>query len=56
LRDDLAAAIADGDLPGVLRAHKLMPSGRIRASAIYGIARPEWPGVQAALRDRLQQA
>jgi hypothetical protein len=41
---------------GVLRAHKVMPDGRIRDSAIYGITRPEWPGVQAALVDRLQRA
>jgi N-acetyltransferase len=40
---------------GALRAHKVMPDGRIRDSAIYSITRPEWPGVQAALRDRLQQ-
>jgi len=41
---------------GVLRAHKLMPDGRIRDSAIYSITRPEWPGVQAALRDRLRRS
>ena len=41
---------------GALRAHKVMPDGRIRDSAIYSIVRPEWPGVQAALRDRLQSS
>jgi RimJ/RimL family protein N-acetyltransferase len=41
---------------GALRAHKLMPDGRIRDSAIYSITRPEWPGVQAALVDRLRRS
>ena len=41
---------------GVLRAHKVMPDGRIRDSALYSITRPEWPGVQAALRDRLRRS
>lgn len=40
---------------GALRSHKIMPDGRIRDSAIYSILRPEWPRVQAALRDRLQR-
>lgn len=41
---------------GVLRNHMVMPGGRIRDSAIYSISRPEWPGVQAALRDRLRRS
>ena len=41
---------------GILRAHKVMPDGRIRDSALYSITRPEWPGVQAALADRLRRS
>jgi RimJ/RimL family protein N-acetyltransferase len=41
---------------GILRAHKVMPDGRIRDSAIYSITQPEWPGVQAALTDRLRRS
>ena len=52
-----AAIVRIGAQPeGILRAHKLMPDGRIRDSAIYSIARPEWPGVQAALADRLRRS
>jgi RimJ/RimL family protein N-acetyltransferase len=49
-----AAIVRIGAQPeGILRAHKVMPDGRIRDSAIYSITRPEWPGVQAVLTDRL---
>jgi RimJ/RimL family protein N-acetyltransferase len=41
---------------GILRAHRVMPDGRIRDSALYSITRPEWPGVQAALADRLRRS
>lgn len=41
---------------GILRAHRVMPDGRIRDSAIYSITRPEWPGVRAALVDRLERS
>lgn len=41
---------------GILRAHKVMPDGRIRDSAIHSITRPEWPDVQATLEDRLRRA
>jgi RimJ/RimL family protein N-acetyltransferase len=40
---------------GVLRNHMVMPDGRVRDSAVYSVCRPEWPGVQAALRDRLRR-
>jgi RimJ/RimL family protein N-acetyltransferase len=53
-RSRAAIARLGASQEGVLRAHKVMPDGRIRDSAIYSIVRPEWPGVQAALRDRLQ--
>jgi RimJ/RimL family protein N-acetyltransferase len=58
LNDRSRAAIArlGASQEGVLRAHRVMPDGRIRDSAIYSIARPEWPGVQAALRDRLRSS
>jgi RimJ/RimL family protein N-acetyltransferase len=52
-----AAIVRIGAQPeGILRAHKVMPDGRIRDSAIYSIARPDWPGVQAALTDRLRRS
>jgi N-acetyltransferase len=52
-----AAIVRIGAKPeGILRAHKVMPDGRIRDSAIYSITRPEWPGVQAALADRLRRS
>jgi RimJ/RimL family protein N-acetyltransferase len=52
-----AAIVRIGGQPeGILRAHKVMPDGRIRDSAIYSITRPEWPGVQAALTDRLRRS
>jgi N-acetyltransferase len=54
-RSRAAIARLGASQEGVLRSHKVMPDGRIRDSAIYSITRPEWPGVQAALRDRLQQ-
>jgi len=41
---------------GILRAHRVMPDGRIRDSAIYSITRPEWPGMQAALAGRLRRS
>ncbi len=52
-----AAIVRIGAQPeGILRAHKVMRDGRIRDSAIYSITRPEWPGVQAALADRLRRS
>jgi RimJ/RimL family protein N-acetyltransferase len=52
-----AAIVRIGAQPeGILRAHKVMPDGRIRDSAIYSITRPDWPGVQAALTDRLRRS
>jgi N-acetyltransferase len=52
-----AAIVRVGAQPeGVLRAHRVMPDGRIRDSAIYSVTRPEWPGVQAALVDRLRRS
>jgi N-acetyltransferase len=52
-----AAIVRIGAQPeGILRAHRVMPDGRVRDSAIYSITRPEWPGVQAALADRLRRS
>lgn len=52
-----AAILRIGAQPeGILRAHKVMPDGRIRDSALYSITRPEWPSVQAALVDRLRRS
>jgi RimJ/RimL family protein N-acetyltransferase len=51
-----AAIVRIGAQPeGILRAHKVMPDGRIRDSAIYSVTRSEWPGVGAALVDRLRR-
>ena len=36
-------------LEGVLRAHLIMPDGHLRDSAIYSIAKSEWPAVRALL-------
>jgi RimJ/RimL family protein N-acetyltransferase len=52
-RSRAAIARLGASQEGVLRAHKVMPDGRIRDSAIYSIVRPEWPDVQAVLVDRL---
>jgi RimJ/RimL family protein N-acetyltransferase len=52
-----AAIVRVGAQPeGILRAHRVMPDGRIRDSAIYSITKPGWPGVQAALADRLRRS
>ncbi len=52
-----AAILRVGAQPeGILRAHMVMPDGRVRDTAIHSISRPEWPGVQAALSDRLRRS
>jgi N-acetyltransferase len=52
-----AAIVRIGARPeGILRAHRVMPDGRIRDSALYSIVRPEWADVQAALADRLRRS
>ena len=38
---------------GILRAHMITASGRIRDSAMYSIIDREWPGVRARLEERL---
>jgi N-acetyltransferase len=55
-RSRAAIARIGGRPEGTLRAHRVMPDGRIRDSAIYSITQPEWPGVQAALTDRLRRS
>ncbi len=40
---------------GVLRNHKLMPSGRVRDSVIFSIIRNEWPGVKEHLLWKLSE-
>lgn len=36
---------------GVLRSHTVMPGGRRRDTIYYSVLRPEWPAVQARLRE-----
>jgi RimJ/RimL family protein N-acetyltransferase len=55
-RSRVAIARIGAQPEGILRSHRVMPGGRIRDSAIYSITRPEWPGVQAALTDRLRRS
>ena len=38
---------------GVLRAHMIMPGGRVRDSVISSIIAPEWPRVRDALQQRI---
>lgn len=38
---------------GVLRNHVVMPSGRVRDSAIYSIIKNEWPGIKQLLTSKL---
>lgn len=38
---------------GVMRAHMVMPDGRLRDTALYAITREDWPGVAQRLRERL---
>ncbi|TJY55181.1 GNAT family N-acetyltransferase [Sinimarinibacterium sp. CAU 1509] len=38
---------------GVLRHHMIMRDGRIRDSVVFSIIAPEWPAVEAALRNKL---
>lgn len=38
---------------GVLRAHMVMPDGRVRDSVYFSVLASEWPAVRAALEQRL---
>ena len=40
---------------GILRNHKIMPSGRVRDSVIFSIISNEWPGVKEHLLWKLAQ-
>ena len=39
---------------GVIRHHAARHDGSVRDTVIYSILRSEWPGIESALRDRLQ--
>lgn len=39
---------------GILRNHLILPSGRIRDSAVFSIIDSEWPEVKMSLQDRLR--
>jgi len=41
---------------GVMRNHLIMPSGRVRHSAIYSITIEDWPGVRDRLDERISIA
>lgn len=40
---------------GIFRSHMIMPTGPLRDSAWYSVIAPEWPGVKARLRERIQR-
>ena len=40
---------------GIFRSHMIMPTGPLRDSAWFSVIAPEWPGVRARLRARLEQ-
>jgi RimJ/RimL family protein N-acetyltransferase len=40
---------------GIFRKHMLVRDGELRDSAWYAITDDEWPGVRAALRERLDR-
>src|SRR5437660_8862733 len=39
---------------GILRKHLILPSGRVRDSAVFSITDDEWPEVKAQLENRLR--
>lgn len=41
---------------GILRAHMVMPDGRLRDSVYFSIIAPEWPEVRTRLAQKLQRA
>lgn len=38
---------------GVLRAHRVLPSGHVRDTVVFSVLEAEWPGVRAGLDARL---
>jgi RimJ/RimL family protein N-acetyltransferase len=40
---------------GILRQHMIMPSGRLRDTAVFSILDKEWPAVKARLEARLRE-
>jgi len=40
---------------GVFRNHMVMPDGRLRHSAYYGVTREDWPSVRARLNELLRR-
>ncbi|WP_424974003.1 GNAT family N-acetyltransferase [Dinoroseobacter sp. S124A] len=42
-------------LDGIRRAHRIMPNGTIRDTAVYSITAPEWPAIRAHLDWQLER-
>jgi N-acetyltransferase len=57
LNDQSRAAIErlGAKLDGILRQHMIMPDGHIRDTAVYSIARDEWPAVKGGLEKRMAE-
>ena len=53
LRSQSAIAKLGAIREGILRAHMVVRSGRVRDSVLYSITKPEWPIVKARLEGRL---
>jgi len=42
-------------LDGILRAHRILPDGSLRDTAVYSVVTAEWPGVRSHLQWQLQR-
>ena len=40
-------------LEGIVRKHLVLPSGKVRSSALYSIVDDEWPAVKSALEEKM---
>ena len=53
-RSKAAIVKIGGIYEGTLRSDRVMPDGIIRDTVVYSIIKEEWPGVKAALEERLK--
>jgi RimJ/RimL family protein N-acetyltransferase len=53
-RSQLAVSRLGAVREGVLRAHRVLPSGHVRDTVVFSILKAEWPGVREGLDARLQ--
>ena len=51
-----ALAALPAEFEGIFRKHMLVRGGERRDSAWYSVIDEEWPGVKAALRERIARA